>query len=260
VNVQKRKIVKPLKKLLASAAVLTCSSAAFALETTVNFQTMADSDWGESAWSKLSLNELGLDVDITGIYNGDTVFAYLDHSGGGNASRSGQAGLGTCRALNSNASSDVKKPSNTSNSCSPSSDDNVNVYDDKGEGLKFTFNQNLTVKEIWFNNNHDPDYGMDGDTVVINGSNHTFGARSNFDLGWLFEFGPEGFTFAPTQMLTIDYFVPGVGSNLLGEEFYISAVVFDDTPRDPDNPVPVPSTLALLGLGIAGLGARKRRK
>jgi hypothetical protein len=248
-----------VRSLLASMAVLACSSTVMALPIDVNFQDMADGSWGESAWKPLSLSaDFGLDVDIYGTYNGNNVYAYLDY---------GKAGLGTCRDLNTTdpAKINTKKSGSGSNLCSPSSDDNVNVYDGLGEGLKFLFNQNITVKDIWFNNNHDRDYGMEGDTVTVGGVNHTFvGARNDADLGWRYSFGGDGLTFAPTQMLTIDYFVPGDGSELRGEEFYISAVLFDLPPqlstlRVP-SAVPLPSTLALFGLGIAGLGWSRCKK
>jgi hypothetical protein len=251
--------------VLGVVAVLGCSSAALAGEITVNFQEMADVNvsaggWGESAWTTLSLNDFSLDVDITGTYSGNDsdVYAYLDR---------GTAGLGTCRNLTDAGAfkKDTKRDSG-GNLCAPSSDDNVNVISDSTgvlgvEGLKFTFNEVLTVKKIWLNNNHDPDYGMGGDTVIIDGSNHTFGATpDDADLGWLFEFGSLGKQFNVGEMLTVQYYNLTNTTQLHGEEFYISAVLFDDTPTDTDIPVPVPSTLVLLGLGLAGLGARKPHK
>lgn len=241
-----------VKNLLGAVAVLGCSGAAVAADITINFQDMADGAWGESAWSTMSLlNDFGVDVDIMGAYGQSTAFAYLDR---------GNAGLGTCRNLNSSGVATVgTKTASGTNLCNPSSDDNVNIYGGVGEGLKFTFNQNLTVKEIWFNNNHDPDYGMDGDTVVIGGVNHTFsgGPAPASTLGWLFDFDGLGKIFTVGEMLAIDYYV---GTAAQGEEFYISAVVFDNTPPEFDNRVPLPSTLVLLGLGLAGLGARKHSK
>lgn len=80
------------------------------------------------------------------------------------------------------------------------------------------------------------------------------GAAGNTKLGWLYSFGGgDGNTgqFNGGSKLDITY---------KDEQFYISAVVFEYTPRNPDIPVPLPSTLALFGLGLAGLGARRRRK
>ena len=45
-----------------------------------------------------------------------------------------------------------------------------------------------------------------------------------------------------------------------GEEFYISASVSITPRRNPRLSRSLPSTLALLGLGLAGLGARKRQQ
>lgn len=240
-------------KLLGSAAMLTCSSAAFAGSYTINFQDMADGAWGESAWNPMPIDVDGngtTDVNIFGKYGSQTVYAYLD---------AGTAGLGTCRELDTRTSqskvANTKYPSNGGNLCKDGSDDNVSFYDGISEGLQFSFLKDLDITGIWFNNNHDNPKTLDGDTITIGNVDHMFsGAADNTKLGWLYSFGGDDANtgqFNGGSTLDIKY---------KDEQFYISAVVFDYTPRNPDIPVPLPSTLALFGLGLAGLGARRRRK
>jgi len=246
-------------KFLVSTALLAFIGSAQAVPTTVNFQTITDGSgsYGESVWSTLSLyTDFGVDVDITGADGSTDAYAYLDY---------GKAGLGVCRNLNDAgvAKLNQKNPGSGSNLCAPGSDDNVNMGT-SGESLTFEFLEDLVVTGIWFNNNHDPDYGMDGDTVVINGINHTFddGAdpsnhtetRDDVDLGWLFDFSTSTVsdTFLTGDTLNIGYYT---GSSLRAEEFYISAITFDTV-----STVPEPAVLALLGLGLMGIGATKRKK
>lgn len=237
-----------LKKQLLSLALLALAGSAQAVPTMVNFQTMADGAYGESAWDPLSLfDDFGLDVEIFGVHGNDSAYAYLD---------AGTAGLGVCRNLNATGVSnlDSKQPNSGTNLCDPGSDDNVNIHDSIGEALNFVFYEDLTVTKIWLNNNHDSDYGMDGDTVVIGGVNHTFnGAADDADLGWLFEFAGNDGVFSVNDALSIAYY-SAAGTNLIGEEFYISAMEFDSTN------VPEPTILALLGVGLVGFGVSRRRK
>jgi len=240
--------MKVAYKLLASSLLVACSFSAQAIPTFINFQAMADSNapasdpqsYGESAWSVLSLNsDFGVNVDITGYRGATLANAYLDR---------GYAGLGVCLSA---SSVDVKHPGSGTNRCSPSSDDNVNIVHGIGESLSLKFNESLQINKIWFNNNHDPDYGMDGDTVTIGGVNHTFaGSRGenpptpdDTHLGWLFEFGGADGIFSVNDTLNIAYY---------NEEFYISAIEFDHV-------VPEPATVALLGIGLFGIGMAKRR-
>ena len=241
-----------LNKLIPFFSLFAIMATAQAAPITVNFQDMADGSYGESAWKPLNLNaDFGLDVDISGVYDSREVYAYLD---------SDTAGLGVCRGLYNTSKANTKFPNSGSNLCNPSNDDNVNTYNGLGETLRFAFNEGMTVSKIWFNNNHDPDYGMDGDTVIIGGVNHTFsGGPDDSDLGWLFEFSGTDGVFSASDILDISYYVGGLCGYkcdcLRGEEFYISAMEFSK--------VPEPTVLPLLGIGLIGVfgvGSLKRRR
>ena len=53
--------------------------------------------------------------------------------------------------------------------------------------------------------------------------------------------------------------IADAGDSVLDSGVFIQGGSFSDTPVDPNNPVPEPSTIILLGAGLAGLGfARKR--
>lgn len=96
-------------------------------------------------------------MDIRGAAADDDAqqFAYLDW---------GNAGLGVCKDLNNNNNADKTRPGNGGNLCNPSSDDNTTVT----EYLSFTFDKDVIIQNLWFNNNHDGGFGA-GDQVSIDG-------------------------------------------------------------------------------------------
>jgi hypothetical protein len=195
--------------------------------TVIDFQDMADNTVGERGFSTLSLlGYYGLDIDITAkdTQNASgTGFAYLDR---------GTAGLGTCSILTA------------SNQCNPSSDDNVSF----GETLVFTFNEDIMINSFLFNNNHDDKF-LDGDSILIDNVSTTFtaadvvGADTNGNRDYLYN--PVSGLFTTGSTFEIAY----GGTN--PDEFYISSI--DATA------VPAPASLALLGLGLAGYGLRRRK-
>ena len=218
------------------AAAALLASAGTAQAVLVDFKKEAEPTglYGESAWQPFSLlANFGIDVDIDGIKSGNRAFAYLDSNG---------AGMGVCGALVSGATTGAK-PGSGSNLCNPSSDDNVTAL----EALQFTFKQNVIIDSLWFNNNHDADQSLHGDTINIFGVNKVFGmadddpSRSSSGIDDVIYNGPIAFSAGQVALISF-----------VDEQFYLSAI---DIRAD----VPEPLSLGLLGLGLAGLGLARRR-
>jgi len=210
--------IKQTKNILMGLALTLASATASA--TIIDFMAMGNT-------SEYGAQPLSVDIlTINGYYNlGNGLGnAYLDSNWGG---------LGVCKVLDSSAQ------------CNPASDDNVTT----GESLNIAFNSGVTINKIWFNNNHDGDLSLLGDTININGSNNTFSTgdqtnqqlRGNGDLfsDWLY-----------TGAISIN----GGGSfdiSFVNESFYVSAIEYS---------VPEPAMLGLLALGLIGIGISKRKK
>ena len=190
---------------------------------------------GESAWGTLNVGNM----HITGHASDDgdqQQFAYLDW---------GNAGLGVCKDLVAGASTGADTGSGT-NKCSPSSDDNVTNH----EYLDFTFDEDVTVENLWFDNNHDGGF-VNGDQVNIGIVGLGLTA---FDLA--LGYAP-GQPYPQAGMNGIGSFFVAKGNILRvafnNQQFYISGMEV--------NPVPVPAALWLFGTAIAGLfGFGQRRR
>jgi hypothetical protein len=217
--------MKAKTKIAPLAALLTLLFSSQAGAVIIDFIDLTEGagNLGESSWASLSIpGAFGL--SITGHASNDDdndQFAYLDW---------GTAGLGVCKdAIGAPTGA---MPGNTGNSCQPSSDDNVTV----DEYLEFVFTEEVTVENLWFNNNHDGGFHA-GDMVTINGVDYPV------MLGYAGGANGIGvFHLLAGDVLTVAY---------NNEEFYVSGMAV--------TAMPVPAAIWLFGsalLGFVGYGRR----
>lgn len=213
-----------IKAISGAALVASVQSASAGVINFIDLTENAVTGYGESAWTSLNLSSGGANVSITGHGAAGLQYAYLDW---------GKAGLGSCSKVVNLGLVNTKTLGSSANNCDPSSDDNVTSR----EFLRFVFDTNVVIKNIWFNNNHDGGFSA-LDKVTIDGN--------PFAVATGYAYGPNGIgSFSVAGGYNFD-----VAYN--NEEFYVSAIEFAKVPES--------SSFFLLGIGLLGLFQARRRQ
>ena len=207
-----------------------CFLPSLAFAGIIDFISMADGSYGEGAWDPLTLSTGGATLTITGHATaGDDdqqQYAYLDAR---------RAGLGVCKDVVSNALVNSKSAGNTANNCNPSSDDNVST----AEFLRFVFDVDVKVNNLWFNNNHDTPKGFTpGDMITIGGNN--YGVTTGYAGG---ANGIGSFYVAAGQAFDVAFY---------NRQFYVSGIEVSK--------VAEPGTFLLFSLGLLALVGVRRKQ
>jgi hypothetical protein len=222
--------MKILNKIIFSTFLFASAGSAYA--TLIDFK--ADANVTEAGYDPLTYVSTSGTLNITALDGSNKAYAYMDK---------GNAGLGACPTITSGLQ------------CNPSSDDNVR----RNETVRMIWDTNVLITGIWFNNNHDSDFRLDGDTISIGGDNYLFTA-SDFDAS---RSSGDGTLSDAVAKRNADFLYDNyglgryvsVGSDFdiswVNDQFYISAIEFEA--------VPEPGILALLSIGLIGLVAARRK-
>lgn len=207
----------------------------------INFVDLANGATGESAWGTYSSTDadgtLWITADNTAMT--EDAFVYFDRETGGLGVCSSGVNPGRANQATNSGSNLCGYPS------SAAGDDNVT----HNELLTLKFSRDVIIETLWFNNFHDGDRSLFGDQITVGGSDYTFTNGSGRPRVWSSTLAP--YVVAANTNFDIAF---------KNEQFYLHQIQFSASTFNPPAEIPLPSTLALFGLGAAGLGWSKRRR
>lgn len=227
--------MKLLRNIFISTFLFTVTGSAYA--TLIDFKL--DAGGNEQGYSSLD-NYAGLSITASATSDDDdNQYAFMDEQWRG-LPNTPNGGLGVCKDLSSDAH------------CNPGSDDNVTT----GESLHFTWDTNILITGIWFNNNHDSDFRLDGNTINIGNDNYTFldtdfdtSRSSGADIDTAVANYNADFLYSTDRFVTMG---SSFDISFVNDQFYVSAIEYTT--------VPEPGILALISIGLIGMGVGRRRK
>ena len=229
------------KKTLFTSVILVLSLwGNSALAASFDFANIADTfasagGSGESAWTSFKWTDDGITLTATArnLANASPYYAYMD---------AGNAGMGVCKSLMGGAIPNVGRDSK-SNLCSPASDDNLTL----GEVLVWEFSEEVSLDLELVNGSHGTNFIGNFGVYVGAGDPTLFTDFSQIALSATVS-NPllTGKRFQFISNATIS----GIENNQ--RQLYLSAV--------NATPTPEPSTVVLLGSGLAGMAAWQLRR